>query len=309
MTGVLVSQAALAIALGGALAAGVYLVISALPRWRAPATVVRIGPYVQDVAAARGLLGPRGVEASAGHRALERAVALLAAALGGDEVVRVRLAQAGWSIDVRRFRIQQLVAALAGGAIGAVVTSIVWLTAGNAAAVVVVPIGAVLGALAWDGLLQRRAGARRARLREELPEVLEFLGMCLAAGEGLLGAIGRVGEIGAGELTRHLRHVSTAVAAGGSLGEELGALASSLQLPELSRATDQLVASLERGAPLVQVLQAQAVDAREASRRGLMERAGRAEIVMLLPLVFFILPVSVLFAIYPGVFLLRSGLG
>ena len=69
------------------------------------------------------------------------------------------------------------------------------------------------------------------------------------------------------------------------------------------------MAAIERGAPLAHVLQAQAIDAREDAKRTLIERAGRKEIYMLFPLVFLILPLSVLFAVFPGIFMLRLGLG
>ena len=70
-----------------------------------------------------------------------------------------------------------------------------------------------------------------------------------------------------------------------------------------------MIAALEHGAPLAAVLQAQAGDAREDAKRILIEQAGRKEILMLLPLVFLILPLSVFFAIYPGLFILRLGIG
>ena len=57
------------------------------------------------------------------------------------------------------------------------------------------------------------------------------------------------------------------------------------------------------------VLQAQASDARESQRRALIERAGRNEIGMLLPVVFLILPLSVLFALFPAGQLLQAGIG
>ncbi|UUT35484.1 type II secretion system F family protein [Microbacterium elymi] len=100
-----------------------------------------------------------------------------------------------------------------------------------------------------------------------------------------------------------------AVGTGSTLSESLTALGRGLQIPALTRAIDHIVAALDRGAPLAQVLQAQAVDAREDAKRGLIERAGRKEILMLLPLVFLILPLSVLFAVFPGVFMLRLGIG
>ena len=82
-----------------------------------------------------------------------------------------------------------------------------------------------------------------------------------------------------------------------------------MESPAVSRAVDHLVAAIDRGAPLAQVLHAQALDAREDAKRSLIERAGRNEIAMLVPLVFLILPLSVLFAVFPGIFLLRLGVG
>ena len=48
------------------------------------------------------------------------------------------------------------------------------------------------------------------------------------------------------------------------------------------------------------MLRAQAVDVREAGRRALMEAGGRKEIAMMVPVVFLVLPVTVLFALFPG---------
>jgi tight adherence protein C len=148
-----------------------------------------------------------------------------------------------------------------------------------------------------------------ARIEEELPTVLEFLALCLSAGEGILDALRRVGEVGAGELTGELRTLVLTVGAGSPLAETLTAMARGLNVPALTRSIDHVVAAIDRGAPHAHVLQAQAGDAREDAKRGLIERAGRKEILMLLPLVFLILPLSVVFAVFPGVFMLRLGLG
>jgi tight adherence protein C len=58
--------------------------------------------------------------------------------------------------------------------------------------------------------------------------------------------------------------------------------------------------AVERGTPLAEVLRAQAQDVREEGRRRLMEEGGKKEIAMMIPVVFLILPVTVLFALYPG---------
>jgi tight adherence protein C len=162
------------------------------------------------------------------------------------------------------------------------------------------PLLAVGAAVLCDALLTHGARTRVARIEEELPTVLEFLALCLSAGEGIFDSLRRVSDVGAGELTGELRGVIVAVGTGSSLPESLAALA---------RRVDQLVAAIDRGAPLADVLHSQALDAREDAKRGLIERAGRKEIYMLVPLVFLILPLSVLFAVFPGIFMLRLGIG
>jgi tight adherence protein C len=68
-----------------------------------------------------------------------------------------------------------------------------------------------------------------------------------------------------------------------------------------------MIGALERGTPLAEVLRAQAHDARGVAKRELMESGGKKEVMMLVPLVFLILPLTIVFAIFPGIFVLRSG--
>ena len=59
------------------------------------------------------------------------------------------------------------------------------------------------------------------------------------------------------------------------------------------------------GISLGDVLRAQAQDVRETGRRTIMEEGGKKEIAMMVPVVFFVLPVTILFALYPGLAFLR----
>ncbi|WP_067201028.1 type II secretion system F family protein [Microbacterium sp. XT11] len=312
MTGA--SAAAVSVLLGGALAAGLLGVLAALPRWRAASLTTRIGPYVRDVVADDDL--PRlslprvGVLPAARRSAWRRILDLFDRMLGGGESLRLRLSQAGLEVEPTAFRGRQLAWTIAGVAAGAVLLIVFALAGRLSAPVTLLPlIGGATAAVTYDAQLTARAKARRTRLSDELPTTLEFLALCLSAGEGFLDALRRVAAIGSGELTAELRHVVVAVGTGSPLADALGEMAGRLQLPGLSRAVDQVIAALEHGAPLAAVLQAQAGDARDDAKRALIEQAGRKEILMLLPLVFLILPMSVLFAIYPGLFILRLGIG
>ncbi|BDV30946.1 type II secretion system F family protein [Microbacterium terricola] len=299
---------ALAIVLGGALGLGTCLLVSLAPRWGAVSLARRIAPYIRDVTDPRGTTLEVAVPAvdvgSLWHDAQRRL-----AGSGSDGVQR-RLRQAGWRMDAAAFRGRQLAWALIGVAAGGVLMVVLALagTLSPAGAVIPVVLGAI-GALGCDVRLTAAARGRVTRVSEELPTVLEFLSLCLAAGEGILDSLRRVGEVGAGELTAGIRVLVLSVGTGSSLPDALGELSGRLQIPALTRSVDQLVAAIDRGAPLAQVLQAQAQDAREDAKRTLIEQAGRKEIYMLFPLVFLILPLSVLIAVFPGVFMLRLGIG
>jgi tight adherence protein C len=309
-----VTDLAIAVLLGGLFAAGALFVLGALPRWRAASLSVRIAPYVRDVVPdallPRGILPTAGALSATGRTGWERLRGLFERLVGGGEALRTRLSQAGSFLEPSAFRGRQLAWGLIGLAAGALVVIVLAVAGRMTAPTMVLPVLTGVGcAVGWDMLLTARARARLSRLEEELPTTLEFLALCLSAGESLLDAIRRVADVGSGELTAELRRVVLDVNTGSPLADALGDMASRLQLPGLSRAVDQLVAALEHGAPLAAVLHAQATDAREDAKRGLIEQAGRKEIYMLLPLVFLILPLSVLFAIFPGLFILRLGLG
>jgi tight adherence protein C len=55
-------------------------------------------------------------------------------------------------------------------------------------------------------------------------------------------------------------------------------------------------------------MRAQSQDVRDLAKRDLMESAGKKEIAMMIPLVFGVLPLTVLFSIFPGISLLGIGL-
>lgn len=287
------TDVALAVVFGGALAGGLLLVFSASPRWRARGLTARLAPYLRDV-----------TDGDPGRAFAAITVPVLGAAAPAWDAASRRLSRirSSWQ------RSRALVWALLGAGTGAALTAMLAILQAPHPALLVLPIvGAAAAAVGEQSL--RRAGerARSRRLHEELPIVLEFLALSLSAGEGLLDALRRVGSRGAGEVAAGIREVVIEVGTGSALTDALLAFARREDSPALSRAIDQLVAAVDRGTPLADVLHAHAADARAGEQRELIEQAGRKEIAMLVPLVFLILPVSVLFAIFPGVVMLDLG--
>ena len=91
------------------------------------------------------------------------------------------------------------------------------------------------------------------------------------------------------------------VRTGTPLAAALDGLAARTGLPAVARFAEAMAVAVDRGTPLAAVLHAQAADAREAGRRALIESGARREVLMMVPVVFLILPVTVLFAFWPGV--------
>ncbi|WP_229718288.1 type II secretion system F family protein [Microbacterium aerolatum] len=310
----LATDAAIAILLGGLFGAGIICILATAPRWRAASLTARIAPYirdaVEDAALPSGILPDPGVLPVDASSLWQRVRVRMLGGLGDNDALALRLAQAGTDDEPAAFRARQLGWALGGFAVGSVLVIILAITGRMTPPGAVLPVLLGVGAaMAVDVVLSTRVKARLARLSDELPTTLEFLALCLSAGEGFLDALRRVAAIGSGELTEELRQVVLAVGTGSPLADALGEMASRLRQPGLSRAVDQITAALEHGAPLAAVLHAQAADAREDAKRSLIEQAGRREILMMLPLVFLILPLSVLFAVFPGMFILQLGLG
>lgn len=212
-------------------------------------------------------------------------------------------------LSVEQFRLAQVAWSGAGLAVGA--TGAVLLAASRPVALAPVLLGVLLlglgGALVRDKLLTRAAAQRQAQLLAELPDLAELLALAVGAGESLPGALDRVGRIGAGPLAGELRDIVAQVRAGEPLVRTLNRFADRVDVAALTRCIGAMTTAVERGTPLAAVLRAQALDARQAARRSLLESGGRREIAMMLPVVFLLLPITVLFALYPGLHAIESG--
>jgi tight adherence protein C len=68
----------------------------------------------------------------------------------------------------------------------------------------------------------------------------------------------------------------------------------------IRRFVDALITAMLRGAPVIDVLQRHALEARENQRNRILSAASKAEISMMIPVVFLILPISILFALWPS---------
>ncbi|WP_404392569.1 type II secretion system F family protein [Humibacillus xanthopallidus] len=300
--------------LGVLVLAGATLVGAGLPMSRVPTLDDRLEPYLRDTPRPSSLLaGPPPARGPFGllemlHPYIASAGAVVGGALGGSTSVARRQQRAGQLADVDRFRAEQVLWGAIGVVAGLALTSLIAVAQSSLSAPVLVGlvlVGVLGGITGRDYALSRSAARREARMLTEFPTVAELLALAVSAGEGAIGALERVCRLSRGELSDELRLCLADARAGANLPTALQGLADRTGLISLSRFVDGIVVAVERGTPLAEVLRAQAQDVREDSRRTLMEQGGKKEILMMVPVVFLILPVTVLFAIYPGISFLR----
>ncbi|WP_129667384.1 type II secretion system F family protein [Phytoactinopolyspora endophytica] len=296
--------------IGAAVGCGLLMVWSRLPYRNRPTLDDRLAPYVgapsderiQRILAEQ-VFTPFPTLERIARPYLVRGAESLERVLGGGASIRKRLDQAGRGQSLHEFRIQQLLWGAAAGA-AAVALSLLMLTRGYTGSPVLLLIfcaaAAVGGVVLCDHRLSAAVRDRERRMLAEFPTIADLLALSVAAGEGPVGALERVARSSRGELTRELHRALADARMGVSLVDALDRIAERTSLTPLARFVDGIAVAVERGTPLADVLRAQASDVRELRKRQLMEIGSRKEIVMLMPIVFLVLPVTIAFALFPG---------
>jgi len=135
---------------------------------------------------------------------------------------------------------------------------------------------------------------------QQLGGVLELLAFSVSAGEPIVLAIERVAKLCSGPLAQVLSEIPRQLAGGVTVTESLSATANQTSSTAFNRSIRAMQTALDRGTPIAGLLRAQAMQARSANQQHLLELAGRKEAAMMVPVVFFILPMIVFIALYPG---------
>ena len=294
-------------ALLGALAgAGAVLVAVWARTLRRADLGTRVLPYIRDLphpdrpvlpaaesSATRGIFGPLVRAAADG---VERV-------LGGAASVRRRLERAGIDQTVHEFRVHQVLWGVVAFAVAAAIAVLETLSSpgGTFALVLFCLTAFASGVLLCDNRLSAAVRDRERLILLEFPVVAEMLALAVAAGEGPVAALDRVTRRSRGALSADLERVLAEIRTGAPVSRAFDALAARTGLPLVARFAEGVAVSIERGTPLADVLHAQAADVREAGRRELIEAGARKEVLMMVPVVFLVLPVTVVFAFWPGV--------
>ena len=162
----------------------------------------------------------------------------------------------------------------------------------------------------FNGITYKTESKKARELIElEFPSVVELFAILLAGSMSPATALLRISERTTGEFASMLRDSVSEIQDGANFSQALDVVSSRVKSPMVRRFCDSLTIAIERGSPLLDVVHRQVEEVRQKQRSKLLESAGKAEIGLMIPVVFLILPVSVLFALWPSYFALGRTVG
>ena len=292
--------------LGAATGLGLWLLTSRVLAISRGSFESRVVSYLSDMPQLRrsASAGPTGAVL---RPLLKRAAVVLDRAIGGSMSVHRRLQRAGLDLTVQDFRAQQVTWGVVAFATSAVLAiTVAWQSPERAMPLTILTCVSGLAGVMWrDSRLTAQVRNHEDRVLAELPVIAELLALAVAAGEGPVAALERVVRRSNGALSHELGRVLGEIRTGQPVASAFDDYAGRTGLPVVARFAEGIAVAVERGTPLAEVLHAQAGDVREARRRALIESGARREVAMMVPVVFLVLPTTIIFAFWPGVIGLR----
>lgn len=158
----------------------------------------------------------------------------------------------------------------------------------------------ILGILAPRFYLKSRTKKRQNEIKKQMPEIMDLLSVSVEAGLGFDAALLRVSGHSSGALIDELMSVYREVQMGKSRKEAFKSLGDRSTVEELKTFAGAIVQAEQLGISIKNVLKLQAQQLRLKRRQAAEEKAMKAPIKMMLPLVIFIFPVIFIILLGPS---------
>lgn len=149
-------------------------------------------------------------------------------------------------------------------------------------------------------LLKQKIVTRKKHILKDLPDVLDILTVSVEAGLGFDGALAKLSEKMKGALVEEFTRVLQEIRMGVPRRDALHALGMRCDVPDLTLFTTSLVQADQLGVSIGNVLRVQSAGMRQKRRQRAEEKAMKAPIKMMLPLVIFIFPTIFIILLGPA---------
>src|SRR3954451_7082001 len=141
---------------------------------------------------------------------------------------------------------------------------------------------------------------REKRVRQQLPDILDLPVICMEAGLGFSAAVSRTVATVEGEMADEFGLALAEMRAGASRSSALKNLGERVQIPEVQSFVLAIRQADEFGISVSTVLRDQAEEMRVVRRQAAQEKAQKAPVKMLVPMVFCIFPPLFIIVIGPA---------
>jgi tight adherence protein C len=187
-----------------------------------------------------------------------------------------------------------------------------YLTATGASGVMTVG-GVIFGILAgWTvpmTLVRRRARKRYEMIERDLPELIDLLVVTVEAGLGFNGSLQITSQKMRGALGDELRLTLQEQRLGLSTTQALTNLLARCDTPSMRSFVRSVLQGETLGVSIGQIMRALALEMRKRRRANAEERAQKAPIKLLFPLVFLIFPSMFIVLLFPAVYSFLASFG
>lgn len=210
---------------------------------------------------------------------------------------KIQLAGLASKWTMERLLATKLMAAVAGGAVGALM-----LVSSPSPKIFIVAGVITAGSFVLpDMILDQRAKERSRQITKELPDMLDQMTVGVEAGLGFDAALARVARENEGPFSEEVGRMLQDRQLGLPREEAFAKLLERTDSPDLKHFVVAITQASKLGMPLANVLRVQAVEMRQKRRVRAEEKAMKLPVKLVLPLVLCILPALFIVILGPAV--------